>query len=122
EMRAEIEVVGAKAKRGAEDDLVEHGSGGIDDQLAALCGADDAVKVAGVDGGHGDGGLFAKKTAGACGIAVAAPDVVALAFQKLCEERTSGPRSQNEDAHDFSKLYHSPRGSGAPKASRGCGN
>src|SRR5208337_623602 len=107
EMRAEIEVVGAKAKRGAEDDLVEHGSGGIDDQLAALCGADDAVKVAGVDGGHGDGGLFAKKTAGACGIAVATPDIVALALQKLGKQGASRPCSQDENSHAVRTLYHS---------------
>jgi hypothetical protein len=43
---------------------------------------------------------------------------VALAFQQLCEERAGGPCSQNEDTHDFSKLYHSPGGSGATKASR----
>ena len=116
EVRAEIHVVGANAESGAENDFVKDGSGGVDDQLAALGGANDGAEVAGVDGGDGDGGSFAEKAAGAGRIAVATPDIVALAFQKLCEERTGGSSSQNEDAHDFSKLYHRGGGSGARKA------
>ena len=31
---------------------------------------------------------------------------MALAFQQLCQKRASGPCTENEDSHDFSKLYH----------------
>src|SRR5271157_442749 len=116
EVRAEIHVMGAKTEGGAEDDFVEDGGRSVNDQLAALCGANDGAEVARVDGGDGDGGLLAEKAAGAGRIAVATPDVVTLAFQQLCEERTGGPRSQYEDAHGFSKLYHRAGESCARKA------
>ena len=106
EVGAEVEIARAKAESGAENDLIEDGGGGVDDELATLGGTDDAVEIAGVDLGDGDRRLFAEEAASAFGVAVATPDVVALAFEKLCEKGAGGTRSENEDSHAVKKLYH----------------
>jgi|SRR5579859_18162 len=99
EMRAEVEIMRAKTKRGAKNDFVEYGRAGIDDELAAFCGLDDAAQVAGIHFFDGNGAFFAEEATGAGQVAVAAPDGVALALQKLCEEGAGRSRSQNEDPH-----------------------
>src|SRR5579871_2158088 len=107
EVGAEIDVVGAETKGGAEDDFVEDGSRGVDDELGVAGGTDDGGEIAGVDLGDGHDGALAQETAGALGIAVAAPDNVALALEELREERTGSSSAQNEDSHDVRGLYHS---------------
>jgi len=61
--------------------------------LGVARGANDAAKVAGIDLGDGDEAFFAEKTAGTFRVAVAAPNGVALAFEKLCEEGSGGAGS-----------------------------
>ncbi len=99
EMRTQVEIMRAKAKRSAQDDFVEDGCRSVDDELAALGGFDDAAQVASVYFGDGDNALPAQKAARANRVAVAAPDGVALTVEKLCEEGAGRPRSQNEDPH-----------------------
>jgi len=99
EMGTEVEIARAEAKGRADDDFVEDGSGSIDDELAALGGADDSIKIAGVHFSDGDGGFLAEEAAGALRVAVATPDVVALPFKKLCEKGASGAGSEDEDSH-----------------------
>ena len=103
EVRTQVEIMRAKAKRGAKDDFVENGGAGINDELAALGRFDDASEIAGVYFGNGNGALFAQKAPSANRVAVAAPDGVPLALQKLCKERAGGSRSQNEDPHGVGK-------------------
>ena len=93
----------AQAKGGAEDDFVENRSARIDDELAALGCFDDASEIAGVYFGNGDGAFLAEKAASANRVAVAAPDGVALALQKLCKEGAGRSRSENEDPHGVGK-------------------
>jgi hypothetical protein len=54
--------------------------------------------------------VLAEKASRANRIAIAAPYDVALAFEELREEGTRGPRTQDEDSHGFSKLYHTRAG------------
>jgi len=98
EIGGHVEVVGAQAEGGAEDGFVEGGGGGVDQQVAAAGGADDGPQVAGVD--RLDGNSVAQKAGGPGGVAVAAPDVVALAEKKLGEEGPAGAGAEDEDAHD----------------------
>ncbi len=60
-MGAEVEIVRAEAEGGAQDDFVEDGGGGVDEKVAALGGADDAEKIAGVDLGDGNEGALAEE-------------------------------------------------------------
>lgn len=99
EVGAQIEIVGAQAEGGTQNDFIEDRSGCVDDELAAFGGFDDAAQVAGIYLGDRNRAFLAEKPAGADGIAVAAPDGVALPLQKLCEERAGRSRSQNEDPH-----------------------
>jgi hypothetical protein len=103
---AQVEIARTQAERGAENDFVEDGSGGIDDEVAALGGANDAVKIAGIDFSDGDGGFLAEEAAGTGGVAVATPDIVALAFEKLGKKGAGQTRSEDKDSHAVRQLYH----------------
>jgi len=115
EVRTQVQVMRAEPKGGAKDDFVENGSARIDDELAALGCFDDAPEIAGVHFGDGNGTLLAQKAPTANRVAVTAPDGVALALQKLCEERSGRSRSQNEDPHGVGKtVSQDPAGLRSP--------
>ena len=99
----------AQAESRAKNDFVEHGSAGVDDELAALGGFDDAAQIAGVHFGDGDNALLTQKTARAGRIAIATPHRVALTVEKLCEEGAGRPRSQNEDPHGVKETLSQER-------------
>ncbi len=101
-MRGHVEVVGAQAQGGAQDDLVENGRGGVHQQVAAAAGLHDPPEVARV--GRQAGKQGSEEAPGALGVAVAAPDDVALALEQLGQEAPGGPGSQDEDAHSRGRL------------------
>src|SRR5262249_49309735 len=104
--RAEVEIVRTQAQRGPHHNFIEYRSGSVNEKLAAVGGAHDSVKVARVDRGNGDRAFFTEKAASTVGVAVAAPNMVALAVEQLCEKRACRPGPQDEDAHGVGKLYH----------------
>lgn len=106
EVGAQVEIAGAQAEGGAENDFVEDGCGGIDDEVAAFGGAHDAVKIAGIDFSDGDGGFLSEEAAGTGGVAVATPDIVALALEKLGKKGAGRTRSEDKDSHAVRQLYH----------------
>ncbi len=107
QVRTQVEVMRAQPQSSSQHDFVEDRSRGVDDQMATLCGADDAAEVASIDFGDGNDGFFAQEAAGPSGIAVAAQDHVAMAFQKLSKKGARRPCTQDEDSHAVSRLYHS---------------
>ena len=85
--------MGAQMQRGPHHDLIEQRSGGVDDELRSAGGANNAAQIARIHRGDGNEAFFPEEAAGAVRVAVATPDRVALAFEKLREEGTgrSGP-------------------------------
>ena len=107
EVRVQIHVVNAQAQRRAQDDFVEYGRGGVDDQVCAASRAHDGPQVPRVRLDHFDRALFAEKPLRAGDVAIAAPDRVPLARQQMGQQRAGAARPQNEDAHRRATLSQS---------------
>src|SRR5581483_5112899 len=95
--------MGPQAQSRAQHDFIEHRSGGVDHELAALSGANHPAEVACVDGDHRDGTVLSEEALGPDRIAVAAPDSVTLRLEELCQKGAGCSCPQNEDPHGVSQ-------------------
>src|SRR5271170_2151557 len=102
----------AQTQRRAQNNFVEDGGRGVDEQVAAASGAHDGPEIARVRFFYLDRALLAEKLPRAVRVAIAAPDRVSLAHKQLSKQGAGAAHSQYEDAHRLATLTYSQRGEG----------
>src|SRR6516162_1045701 len=105
-MRAQVQVVGAQAERGAQHDFVEHRRRGVDDEFTIARGAHNPPEVSRIHRSYRNDRFFPEEAPRPLRVAISAPNDVSLAFQQLCKKGACRPRTQDKDSHSAPQLYH----------------
>src|SRR5262252_9272301 len=105
-MRAQVQVVGAQAERGAQHGFVEHRRRGVDDEFTIARCAHNPPEVSRIHRSHRNDRFFPEEAPCPLRVAISAPNDVSLAFQQLCKKGARRPRTQDKDSHSAPQLYH----------------